>query len=212
MRTALTAPTKHDRDDRDESRGTMAEEVRQSPVGVRDAGPEDAEFLLDMLLEAVNWTGEERVSRKQLLRDRALAHYVAGWQRDGDLGVIAVDLGGPSGLQIPVGAAWLRRFARAERGYGYVADDVPELSMGVVPAHRGRGIGRGLLRTIAGRAQDAGIRAISLSVDKANPAVALYGAAGFRAVETQGEPEATSQTMLLDLLTWTVPGPQDVGE
>ena len=50
----------------------MTDDVKQSPVGVRDAGPEDAEFLLDMLLEAVNWTGEERVSRKQLLRDRRL--------------------------------------------------------------------------------------------------------------------------------------------
>lgn len=189
----------------------MTEEVRQSPVGVRDAGPEDAEFLLDMLLEATNWTGEERVSRKQLLRDRALAQYVAGWQREGDLGVIAVDLGGPGGLQIPVGAAWLRRFTRSERGYGYLADDIPELSIGVVPAHRGRGIGRGLLRTIATRAQDAGIRAISLSVEKENPAVALYTAAGFRTVDLDGDPDATSQTMLLDLLTWTVARPQDVG-
>lgn len=192
----------------------MTEEVRQSPVGVRDAGPEDAEFLLDMLLEAVNWTGEERVSRKQLLRDRRLAHYVAGWQREGDLGVIAVDLGGPGGLQIPVGAAWLRRFTRSNRGFGYIADDIPELSMGVVPAHRGRGIGRGLLRTIATRAQDAGIRAISLSVEKKNPAVSLYTAAGFRAVDVGTEPErdADTQTMLLDLLTWTQTRSQEVGE
>ena len=32
----------------------MAEQVRQGPVGVRAAGPEDAEFLVDMLLEAFN--------------------------------------------------------------------------------------------------------------------------------------------------------------
>lgn len=180
----------------------MTEGVKQSPVGVRDAGPEDAEFLLDMLLEAVNWTGEERVSRKQLLRDRTLAHYVAGWQRDGDLGVIAVDLGGPGGLQIPVGAAWLRTFRRASPGFGYLADDIPELSMGVVPAHRGRGIGRGLLRTIAARAQDAGIRAISLSVEKDNPAASLYTAAGFRIIDLGTNPDANADTMLLDLLTW----------
>lgn len=185
----------------------MTETVRQSPVGVRDAGPEDAEFLLDMLLEAVNWTGEERVSRKQLLRDKQLAHYVAGWQREGDLGVIAVDLGGPGGLQIPVGAAWLRRFNASTRGHGYVADDIPELSMGVVPAHRGRGIGRGLLRTIASRAQDAGIRAISLSVDKSNSATALYTSAGFRTVAAKDE-DSTAHTMLLDLLTWTQPQPR----
>lgn len=185
----------------------MTEEVRQSPVGVRDAAPEDAEFLVDMLLEAVNWSGDEPLSRKQLLRDRTLSQYVAGWQREGDTGVIAVDPGGPGGLQIPVGAAWLRRFDRSANTYGYVADDIPELSIGVVPAHRRRGIGRGLLRTLLGRAKDAGVRAISLSVEKDNPAVALYTAAGFRPV---GETEAGSgaQTMLLDLLTWS----QDVGE
>ncbi len=189
----------------------MTEEARQSPVGVRDAGPEDAEFLVDMLLEAVNWAGgEEQLSRKQLLRDRTLSHYVAGWQREGDLGVVAVDMGGPGGLQIPVGAAWLRRFSRQHPGLGYVADDIPELSMGVVPAHRGRGIGRGLLRTIATRAQDAGIRAISLSVAIGNPAVALYTAAGFRTVDLGDAPEG-AQTMLLDLLTWQPPTTQDVG-
>ena len=108
----------------------MSEERGQSPVGVRDAGPEDAEFLLDMLLEAVNWTGEERISRKQLLRDRTLAHYVAGWQREGDMGLVAVDLGGPNGLQIPVGAVWLRQFTRSNHSYGYVADDIPEVLAG----------------------------------------------------------------------------------
>lgn len=178
----------------------MTAEVRQGAVGVRDAGAEDAEFLLDMLLEAANWRNEDGLSRKQLLRDKTLSHYVAGWNREGDIGIIAVDLGGPGGLQIPVGAAWLRQFSRSHPGYGYVADDIPELSMGVVPAHRGRGIGRGLLRTIAARAQDAGIRAISLNVANANePAIALYTAAGFRPVETTQE----SQTMLLDLLTWS---------
>jgi ribosomal protein S18 acetylase RimI-like enzyme len=79
--------------------------------------------------------------------------------------------------------------------------------MGVAPAHRGRGIGRGLLRTIASRAQDAGIRAISLSVEKDNPAVALYTSAGFRPVAVGGG-ETGAETMLLDLLTWTQPAPR----
>lgn len=178
----------------------MTEEARPRPVGVRAAGPEDAEFLVDMLLEAVNWDADEPLSRRQLLRDKSLAAYVAGWQRDDDLGIVAVDLGGPAGLQIPVGAAWLRRFSRTTPGFGFVAEDIPELSMGVVPAHRGRGIGRGLLRTIATRAQDAGVRAISLSVQESNPAIRLYNAAGFRPVDV-GAPEG-AQTMLLDLLTW----------
>lgn len=173
----------------------MSEERRQRPVGVRDAGPEDAEFLVDMLLEAFNWTGEERFSRKQVLRDKMLSHYVAGWQRAGDLGVVAVDLAGPSGLQIPIGAAWLRQFPSRAPGYGYVAEDVPELSMAVVPAHRGRGIGTGLIRALATRARDAGIARVSLSVEDGNPAVSLYRSLGFVTVGRNGN----SDTMVLTL-------------
>lgn len=176
----------------------MSEEVRQGRVGVRDAATEDAEFLLDMLLEAVNWAGEEKLSRKQLLRDRTLVQYVAGWQREGDLGVVAVDLDGPGGLQIPVGAAWLRHFSRTAPGHGYVADDVPEVSIGVVAGQRRRGIGRGLLRALLIRARDAGLRAVSLSVEPGNPAVPLYESTGFAVVGTEGE----ARTMLLDLRTW----------
>lgn len=173
----------------------MSEESRPGRIAVRDAGPEDAEFLLDMLLEAYNWTGEERLSRKQLLRDRTASFYVAGWQRDGDLGVVAVDLGGPSGLQIPVGAAWLRRFTSAHPGYGYVADDVPELSMAVVRPYRGHGIGTGLVRAVGSRALEAGIARISLSVEDGNPAARLYRSLGFTTVGRNGN----ADTMVLDL-------------
>lgn len=175
----------------------MTEQSPQRPISVRDAGPEDAEFLVDMLLEAINWTGEERMKRKQLLRDKTLSHYVAGWQREGDLGVIAVETGGPGGLQIPVGAAWIRRFDSHHPGYGYVGDDVPEMSIGVAPAQRRRGIGSGLLRTLVGRAREAGVGRISVSVEDGNKAISLFKTAGFTVVGRNGN----ADTLLLDLGT-----------
>lgn len=173
----------------------MTEQTRHRSVGVRDAGPEDAEFLIDMLLEAVNWTGEERMKRKQLLRDKTVSHYVAGWQRTGDIGVVAVEIGGPAGLQIPVGAAWIRRFDSHHPGYGYIADDVPELSIGVAPHQRRRGIGSGLLRTLFARARDAGVHRVSVSVEDGNPSRALFTGAGFT---TAGKAE-NSETLVIDL-------------
>ena len=175
----------------------MAEQVHQGPVGVRPAGPEDAEFLVDMLLHCVNWSGEERYTRKQVLKDKATSLYVAGWQREGDLGLIAVDLAGPSGLQIPIGAAWLRRFAARNPGFGFVAEDVPELAMAVAPHQRGRGIGTGLLRSLAAKAREQGIDRISLSVEHGNPAKKLYSSLGFISY-TERE---NSSTLLLDLRT-----------
>jgi len=76
-----------------------------------------------------------------------LAHYVAGWPRPGDLGVVAED--GP-----PVGAAWLRLLSEQDPGYGFVDAETPELGVGVVPMHRGRGIGSLLLETLMKAARE----------------------------------------------------------
>lgn len=172
----------------------MAEQVRKGPVGVRAAGPEDAEFLVDMLLEAVNWSDKERYTRKQVLKDKATSLYVAGWQRDGDLGLIAVDLAGPSGLQIPIGAAWIRRFAVKQPGFGYISEDIPELTVAVAPHQRERGIGSALLRALITKAREQGIRNISLSVEAGNSAQKMFEAFGFSSYMSKDG----ATTMLLD--------------
>ncbi|MGH3929327.1 MAG: hypothetical protein ACRDTF_05050 [Pseudonocardiaceae bacterium] len=59
-----------------------------------------------------------------------LAHYVNGWPRDGERGMIAEASG------VPIGAAWLRLMPVHDPGYGFVAPDVPELSIGVVTSWR----------------------------------------------------------------------------
>ena len=105
-----------------------------------------------------------------------LARYVTGFgTRGGDRGLLA-EVDGRL-----VGGAWLRRWTRDERGYGHVADDVPELSVAVLPGHRGRGLGTALLRRLLDDAS-ADSDAVSLSVDTSNPAARLYERLGFRVV------------------------------
>lgn len=173
----------------------MTHDVRHGPVSVRDAAPEDAEFLLDMLMEEVNWGLEAPVSRRQLLRDKVLSHYVAGWGREGDIGIIAVDTGGPNGLQIPVGAAWLRFFVEKTPGHAFIDESVPELTLGVTPPHRDRGIELGLIRTLVGRAKEAHIRQISVIVAEGHPTREVYDAAGFRHVRN----DEHGHTLVLDV-------------
>lgn len=159
-------------------------------VQIREASAEDADFLLDMLVEACNWSGVERVSRVAAERDAELVRYVVDWPREHDFGVVAHD--GDAG---PLGAAWARAFSARSPGYGYVADDVPEISMAVVASWRARGVGRRLLQALVAMAQERGWRAVSLSVEDGNSAQQLYLAHGFTTVGRNG----TSDTMVLDL-------------
>jgi ribosomal protein S18 acetylase RimI-like enzyme len=82
----------------------------------------------------------------------------------------------------PVGAAWYRLYSADEPGFGFVDEETPELTIGVVPARRGKGIGSELLDALLERAARDGFARISLSVEKTNPAVHLYASRGFRAV------------------------------
>jgi 3-oxoadipate enol-lactonase len=164
--------------------------LEPGPWSIRPAGPDDTGFLADMLVEAVNWSPRWNQSRESIFASPAIAHYLSGWPRDTDLGVVA-EAGGH-----PVGAAWLRFMPADDPGYGFVALDVPELSIGMTPLWRGRGVGRALLRALADRARAHGIARISLSVERKNFAQQLYRAEGYRVVDSSGP---DSDTMVRDL-------------
>jgi ribosomal protein S18 acetylase RimI-like enzyme len=148
---------------------------------LRPADKGDGPLLLDALHQAFNWRGEEIFTREQLLADPQAGHYVGGWQRDTDFGVVAIGDDGEF-----LGAVWCRLFDEADVGYGFVAADVPELTMAVFPRHRGRGIGRLLLSGIVDAARERSYSAVSLSVEDGNAARRLYESAGFARVGRSG--------------------------
>jgi len=159
---------------------------QDAPLTIRRAGPADADFLADMLVEAAQSTR----SRAETLADPLVGHYIDGWPRPGDLGLVA-ELGG-----WPAGAAWLRFFPASDPAFGFVGPDVPELVIGMRAECRGRGAGRALLRALADAARAAGIGQISLSAGRANYAHALYLAEGYRIVDRS---DPNSDTMVKDL-------------
>ena len=107
--------------------------------------------------------------------------YLAGWPRQGDYGLVAEQDG-------PVGAAWYRTYTEASHGYGFVAEDVPELSIAVIASRRHEGIGRRLLVDLIEASVAQGYAALSLSVNRTNPARGLYESVGFQPVETRRRP------------------------
>jgi GNAT superfamily N-acetyltransferase len=118
-----------------------------------------------------------------VLSDPRTAHYIAGWPRDTDLGVIA-----EAGSE-PDGVAWVRFFPADDPAYGFVGPDVPELTIGVAAAWRGRGVGRTLLRAVAASAAEAGIGRISLSVSgRTSPAACTCPRASRRSTPATRSP------------------------
>ena len=146
-------------------------------VWCRPAGLEDFTFLATMLGEAAVWRPDKPTpTGDEVMADPRYAMYLDGWPRPGDYGLVAE-------LDGPVGAAWYRTYTRASHGHGFVAEDVPELSIAVIEPRRHQGIGRRLLVELIDASVGQGHRALSLSVNENNPARALYESAGFALVE-----------------------------
>ena len=140
----------------------------------------DTRFLRDMLRHAYHW---------RLAQDPELPvyRYVQNWGRRGDAGVVAFD-----GRNV-YGAAWYRLFPEDEPGFAFVDAGTPELTIAVVPSHRGRGTGAELLEALLQRARDEGFARISLSAQPGQ--TGFYEKHGFR--ET-ARPDGTV-TMVADL-------------
>lgn len=168
--------------------GKLSVVAEMDVVKLRPAAGDDAPFLTEMLIDAVNWHPERHLSKARILSDPVLSRYVSGWPRPDDGGVVATVAGRP------IGAAWWRFFSAEDPGYGFVEADVPELSIAVSEAWRGRGVGRMLVRA-AQRAAAARNRRLSLSVERANRAQALYLSEGFRVLSRGPD----SDTMVCDL-------------
>jgi uncharacterized protein len=151
---------------------------------VRPGGPEDVEFIRDMLYEAACWRPDApRPPRDEVLSAPRNAIYVAGWGRPGDATVVALER--TEGRKI--GAAWYRLMLPEDPGYGFVNAATPEVSIGVVSESRGRGVGGALLKALIRTAKSQGFKTLSLGVEKDNPALQIYERHGFvRLFDTGG--------------------------
>ncbi len=150
---------------------------------IRPALGRDEPFLFEMVYEALFVPPGSEPFPRSALDQPELLHYASGFgTRHGDVGFVAETRAGE-----PIGAAWARLLTSGNRGYGYVDDDTPELSVAVGAGRRNDGVGTALLRRLINV-----VPRISLSVDTRNPVVRLYERLGFVIVGQDG----TSLTML----------------
>jgi ribosomal protein S18 acetylase RimI-like enzyme len=139
----------------------------RTPYPVRPGGPEDLEFLWEMLYEATQHSS---------FSDSAISRYLKGWGRLGDVAVAALD---PHDGQ-KIGAAWYRCYPSDDCSFGFVGAWILQVAIAVVPNRRGSGVGRALLRKLLDTARSQGFEALSLSTRRDNPvAIRLYERHGF---------------------------------
>lgn len=148
--------------------------THEADIEVRPATGVDQPTVSAMLYEALFVPPGEAPFDRSIIHDDGLVRYHRGFGTEpGDVGRVAFDRAGE-----PIGAAWVRQL----RGYGFVDDDTPELSVAVAAQHRAAGVGSALLAALL----DA-VPRMSLSVDRRNPALRLYERLGFEVVRVDGD-------------------------
>src|SRR3954451_1589454 len=96
-------------------------------VMIRPTRPDDEPFLWDMGWEATAVdVGMRALGREAAFAIPHVRRYLDDWGRPGDAGVVAIARDGRR-----LGAAWYRLFPIDDPGWGFVAADIPELSIGV---------------------------------------------------------------------------------
>lgn len=147
----------------------------------------DEPFLWEMLYQALFILPGAEPFPPEVTRQPEISRYVEGWGRAGDSGFIAIC----ENSQQPIGAVWVRLMNGDNKGYGYVDDETPELTIAIAPEFRGKGIGSEL---VSRQLADTKLhhRAVCLSVSADNPALRLYKKLRFETVKTDG----TSLTMI----------------
>ena len=143
-------------------------------ITIKPIHAEYEDFLKEMLYQAIYIPEGEAPFDREELDEAHWKKYYAGWGKEGDIGFITL-------VESKfMGAIWARLFTEEDRGYGFVDTQTPELSMAILPAYRGRGVGTILkTRLLSDLQSNQNIHQVSLSVDPRNWVYAWYKRLGF---------------------------------
>jgi ribosomal protein S18 acetylase RimI-like enzyme len=155
-----------------------------SLIELRPEAPEDAEFLYALYastradeLKLTDWTDEQKGQFCRQQFSAQTVHY-RKHNPEAQFSVILRD-------RTPAGRLYVDRSGRR----------IHIIDISLVPEHRGVGLGTRFLRELQEEAGNAG-QALSINVERFNPALRLYQRLGFLPVEDQG---------VYLLMKWTKP-------
>lgn len=152
--------------------------MTEKDTNIRAIRAAETHFLADMLYEAIFIPEGHEPLPREVINDPALSKYFENWGKDLHDVALVVEVDNEL-----VGAIWGRLLTGDSRGFGYVDEQTPELSMAVKSEWRNKGLGTELILEIASHYRKMGVEQLSLSVDKANAATHLYQRLGCEIVD-----------------------------
>ncbi|NQT26000.1 GNAT family N-acetyltransferase [candidate division KSB1 bacterium] len=164
-------------------------------VDITPLTSKDTAFLEEISYHAIYLPPGQKPYPREIIKERSLWKYIDSWGKETDRGLIAVLQSNSE----KVGAIWMRIFSKENPGYGFVAEDIPELSIAVLPEYRGQGIGTMLLEEML-KIAERRYRAVSLSVSIENMANRLYKRLGFKVVQQTSDSYVIIKTFELSPL------------
>ena len=147
---------------------------------IKSLSEEDQSFLKAMFYTSLYVPEGSEPYPLTIIEEPHLAKYHRQWGKDTDMGLLA-EIDGEK-----VGAIWGRFFTSDQPGYGFIADDIPEIGIAILEGFRGQGIGTQLFLAFFSLAKKQKLPALSLSVDRRNEAHHLYLRLGFTVVAEDG--------------------------
>ena len=144
----------------------------------REIQPNEYGLLKDFLYEAIFIPEGVTPPDRSIIEQPELSLYYDGFGSGPADYCIVADDGGRV-----VGAVW----TRIMNDYGHVDDETPSFAISLYKEYRGRGIGTAMMRMMLELLKHRGYKRASLAVQKANYAVKMYEAVGFRTVDENDE-------------------------
>ncbi len=145
---------------------------------IRPMQPSEYSLLRDFLYQAIYLPEGTPPPPRSILQSPDLRVYIQDFGRSPHDRCLVAETA--EGL---AGAVW----SRIMTDYGHIDDHIPSLAIALCSAYRGQGIGTALLTAMLDLLRKAGYPQVSLSVQKANPALRLYRRLGFTTAADHGE-------------------------
>lgn len=143
------------------------------PYIIREMKSSETPLLEDFLYEAIFQPDETNLAPKSIVRKPELQVYIEDFGKKKDDYCLCAEAGDKI-----IGAVWVRNI----KGYGSIDDVTPEFAISLYKEYRGQGIGTAMMKKMLEYLKNSGYKQTSLAVQKANYALKMYLAVGFKIV------------------------------